>query len=84
MDRGCPLEPGNRRQHPPANLRLCKYSQIHAWEIWALGSDAPAFLLMQLREELEAKPGSLHEGEVNNEFGGEIPKDKEAFHFCVN
>lgn len=38
---------------------------------------------MQLREKLEAQPGSLHE-EVNNEFGGEILKDKEAFNFCVN
>lgn len=39
---------------------------------------------MRLRKELEAEPGSLQEGAVNNEFGGEILKDKEAFHFRVD
>ena len=47
------------------------------------GSDALAYLLlMQLKAEFEAKR-SLHGGDLNNEFGGEMLKDKEAFHFCV-
>lgn len=82
IDPGCPLEPGHHWQHPPANLRLCtRLLPDGRLGSRSAGAAAPAFLLMRLREELEAKSRSLRE--ENNEFGGELLKDKEAFHFCV-
>lgn len=53
---------------------------MHKTRVQGVGVRGPntrAFLPMQSREELEAKPRSLRE--VNNEFGGEMLMDKEAF-----
>jgi hypothetical protein len=48
-------------------------------------SNTQTFFLMQLREELKAKPQNLHEGKMNRELSGEIKwLKKEAFLFpCV-
>ena len=78
MDEGCPLEPEDCDTVLLNGTCAQSASESRAWGVQCAGltpwlsnsSDA-------VKAEFEAKR-SLHGGDLNNEFGGEMLKDKEA------
>lgn len=73
----------------PLTTPSCSFSSVHKATYRPASRESECrvprsdFPYDAVKKEFKVKPRSLREGDVNNEFGGEMLKDKEAFHFYV-